>query len=211
MNKLLFPLKDLVGQKFGKLTVMKFLEFKETGKKNKTGSNYRLSLWLCKCDCGQDKVISTNRLHNGQRSCGCALKEYRIWAKTHFKPKNMLPTGEAAFNLLYLNYKVRARKKNILFSLTKDEFKDLTKQKCYYCGQEPLQSAIGNKKRGANGDYLFNGIDRKDNNLGYTINNSITCCGICNKAKRDLSFNMFVQWIQKLSKYATQINFRYSL
>ena len=33
------------------------------------------ALWLCKCDCGNTKVISSNQLHSGTKSCGCLQRE----------------------------------------------------------------------------------------------------------------------------------------
>lgn len=53
---------DLTGQKFGKLTVIKRVKGKD--KKN--------SYWLCKCDCGNEKVFAGSTLKNGDAvSCGC--------------------------------------------------------------------------------------------------------------------------------------------
>lgn len=53
---------DITGQKFGKLTVIE-----------RVGSdNNNNSTWLCKCDCGGSKVISSFTLRNGTtQSCGC--------------------------------------------------------------------------------------------------------------------------------------------
>lgn len=56
-------MKDLVGKKFGKLTVIKF-----SHKKNNTAS-YQY-YWLCKCECGKDKLISGSNLPH-TKSCGC--------------------------------------------------------------------------------------------------------------------------------------------
>ena len=39
-----------------------------------------------------------------------------------------------------------------------------------------------------NGQYLYNGIDRIDNKLGYIKGNMTPCCKICNHAKHDLTF-----------------------
>lgn len=51
---------DLTGQKFGRLAIVKFSHKKE-------GSH-----WLCKCDCGNKKVVSSRNLRNGNtKSCGC--------------------------------------------------------------------------------------------------------------------------------------------
>lgn len=53
--------KDLTGQRFGKLVVLSY-----AGK-----DKNRHSLWLCRCDCGTEKIISSTALMSGQKSCGC--------------------------------------------------------------------------------------------------------------------------------------------
>ena len=55
-----YNFKDLTGQKFGRLTVIKRAD------NNKNGS----TRWLCKCDCGNTIVISLERdVLNLERSC----------------------------------------------------------------------------------------------------------------------------------------------
>lgn len=62
-----YNIKDLTGQKFGKLTVLK--------KTNKREDGGRI-VWKCKCDCGNIVEISSKRLRNGINvSCGCYQKE----------------------------------------------------------------------------------------------------------------------------------------
>ena len=57
------PLKDWIGKRFGKLTVLSY-----AGKKN--GSHY----WQCKCDCGNDAIVSQSNLKTGHTvSCGCIV------------------------------------------------------------------------------------------------------------------------------------------
>ncbi len=52
---------DITGQKFGKLTVIKYL--RTEGKE---------AFWLCKCDCGNEKEVKGTYLRNKQtKSCGC--------------------------------------------------------------------------------------------------------------------------------------------
>jgi hypothetical protein len=53
---------DLTGQKFGRLTVLE-----------RRGSNKQHNaLWLCKCECGKEKIISSINLRKGKsKSCGC--------------------------------------------------------------------------------------------------------------------------------------------
>lgn len=59
---------DLTGQKFGRLTVIK-----------KVGSSKNKSvLWLCKCDCGSEIVVTSNNLRTGNsKSCGCLATDIR--------------------------------------------------------------------------------------------------------------------------------------
>ena len=61
--------KNLINQKFGKLTV---IDFSSKITKNKKTRKY----WLCKCECGNYKVIEQDHLISGHtRSCGCFKKE----------------------------------------------------------------------------------------------------------------------------------------
>lgn len=65
-------LKDLTGQKFGRLTVIERAPNK--GKK---------TMWRCKCDCGNETVVAGGNLTNGHIvSCGCYNDERRIEAHT---------------------------------------------------------------------------------------------------------------------------------
>ncbi len=57
--------KDLTGKRFGRLTVIR-----------KDGHLGEKTAWLCKCDCGNYKRISTDRLTTGKtQSCGCLRNE----------------------------------------------------------------------------------------------------------------------------------------
>lgn len=54
-------MKDLIGMKFGKLTVI-----------SQSGSKNRKKMWYCKCECGGSTVTSTYLLNSGHtKSCGC--------------------------------------------------------------------------------------------------------------------------------------------
>jgi hypothetical protein len=67
--------KNIVGQKFGQLTV---LERAGTAKD-------RHVMWLCKCTCGNTTTATGTRLRSGEtQSCGCLNKEInRAKAMTH--------------------------------------------------------------------------------------------------------------------------------
>jgi hypothetical protein len=58
-------LQNLIGQRFGRLIVVD--RYVYDGKQPK---------WLCRCDCGNDKVVFGNHLRSGiTKSCGCLSKE----------------------------------------------------------------------------------------------------------------------------------------
>lgn len=62
--------KDLVGKRFGRLTVLYFDE--EYSRKKKDSRFY----WKCQCDCGKLTHVSTSSLKNGNtKSCGCLHSE----------------------------------------------------------------------------------------------------------------------------------------
>ena len=187
-----YPSKDLTNKRINRLVVLRFEEYRPDSK------GRRKSYYRCKCDCGNEAVISRNELKNGRISCGCALEYFR----KNILPKNAremfsLPDGEASFNALYASYQDRCKRKQMEFEFTKKEFRKITSENCFFCGTKPLQS--GRKRN--NGSYLHNGIDRIDSSKGYVNGNVLPCCEICNKAKRDLSLDEFLKWINRLIKF----------
>lgn len=58
--------KDILGKKFGRLTVIGFSHIKKN----------RHSVWICSCSCGKRKsVVSANLRTGNSKSCGCSQKE----------------------------------------------------------------------------------------------------------------------------------------
>jgi len=152
---------------------------------NKTGSrNSGAIIWKCCCDCGSIHFATSSCLRNGRvKSCGCLRG---------------LEPGEASFNHIYNQYKGNARRDKKVFDLTKTLFKDLTKQSCYYCGVEPNSSY---RQKNCKGEYVYNGIDRKNNTIGYIYSNCVACCFICNIAKNNLTESRFQTWAIRFSNY----------
>lgn len=89
---------DLTGQVYGKLTVLKYHG------KDKHG----VSVWLCRCDCGKEKNISSMSMRSGKtKSCGCfraaALKNGReeLVAKQKTHGKTHTPEFRILMNMIY--------------------------------------------------------------------------------------------------------------
>jgi hypothetical protein len=107
----------------------------------------------------------------------------------------MKPAGEASFAHYYHLYKKNADYRNVSFELSKDQFRLLTKGNCFYCGAEP---SMLHKRLISNGAYLCNGVDRVDNAIGYTAENSVPCCTDCNMMKKAMSAEKFVSACRRI-------------
>lgn len=162
---------DKTGKRYGKLTVTKLHHIDKGGYSN----------WVCQCDCGNTKILPSSQLwKKGVTSCGCRAR---------------LPKGEGAFNQVFGHYRRQAKKRGVDWNLDKDEFRKITKRDCFYCGKPPSQKGGGNKN---NGFYIYNGVDRIDSQKGYDLENAVSCCGECNRAKNNMSIENFRNMIESI-------------
>lgn len=89
----------------------------------------------------------------------------------------------------YNTYKYSAQKRNIGFQLNFKECTKLFIQPCYYCGLQPQYNrSVG-----------LNGIDRKDSDGHYTLDNVVACCSTCNMAKGVLMRKDFIAMAQHIT------------
>lgn len=108
---------------------------------------------------------------------------------------------------IYAAYRCRARGRSDRptptreFEITFEQFLNLTAQPCTYCGNQPETSAWNGR---ANGSFVYNGLDRVDNDRGYTIDNVVACCGLCNLMKRGLSVSDFIKQCRRIADHAAQ-------
>lgn len=67
---------DLTGQHFGRLTVIKRVE---------SSGKHKRGMWLCKCECGKEIIVASDKLRSGHtKSCGCFSHEcIASRSKTH--------------------------------------------------------------------------------------------------------------------------------
>jgi len=81
----------------------------------------------------------------------------------------------------YYALKRRATQNNKLVTITFDEFKNIKTDNCYYCGVSNYLLMFYCGLMGINTPWMT--IDRKDNNKGYTPDNVVPACFLCNKIK----------------------------
>jgi hypothetical protein len=167
---------SLAGQRFGRLTVIRQVAGKD-----------KYTWWECKCDCGAIvSVRGTTLLKGTTRSCGCARG---------------LPYGESAFEIVYRAYRNNARQKGMTFSLSKACVREIIQQSCHYCGAPPSNTAHSHAKKHDKGVCVYSGLDRVDNARGYELDNIVPCCDVCNKAKRDMGYEEFIGWLNRVTQF----------
>lgn len=176
-------LKDLTGKRYGHLVVVSL----------HSSDNY-VYKWLCKCDCGNDKIVTRNALTTGcTNSCGCLKKElqtihgmwktpeYRTWIriKTRCENKN---------TPYYYNYGGRGISVCERWSNSFENFySDM--------GERPTPQ---------------HSIERKDNNGNYEPSNCVweTRCKQqqnIRKQKNNTSSVNGVSWHTKIKRYVASI------
>jgi len=171
---------DLTGQRFCRLVVLRRGDEKDRAPGNR---EFR---WLCQCDCGTQTWVGRGVLvRNETTSCGCRRSE--MIAKFQRKGPGASARRGAISSVLGA-----AKSRNHIVTLTEDQIVDLFEQPCNYCGV-----IASNRAYRSTGAYYYNGIDRIDNTVGYTVENCVTCCKQCNYAKRDMGVDDFCAWIRR--------------
>lgn len=182
----------LEGIKFNRLTVKEYM-----GK----------GLWRCECECGNEVTTVSSTLKSGNtKSCGCYKLEKFVASRKGVSPTGRLPGNDGLWNQVYRKTKKNATVRDINWELTVEDVKRLGQQQCSYCasgGSNVVKDPIGHGTR----ELRFNGIDRLDSNLGYTLNNVCACCKTCNLAKHIMGVNEFYQWVLRVaSKHEVTFN-----
>lgn len=178
--------KDRTGIRFGRLICISF-----------AGTMSNSAAWLCKCDCGKEKIIGCDALRGGVKSCGCS-RSTGPGSRPNYKCR--LAPGIASKNTLLKQYRGAAKKRGHEWGLTVEQFDAITSSACHYCGCQPSQV----KKCSKNGEYIYNGIDRLDNTRGYTVSNVVPCCSACNHAKHVMPLDMFMTWIKRIVSFQSK-------
>lgn len=184
--------KSLIGQKFGRLTVIAAATDELKKIKNKT--------WKCKCDCGSKifKYLPTSKLISGAtKSCGCLKKEL---AAKQFKNINENRERGNPINIAAtIVYNESYKDGDISFN----EFYNLSQQKCHYCGCLPVSKRVYasglNYATRDNCTFIYNGLDRKDSSLGHMLENVVPCCIHCNLRKRNIPYDIFLNMIKNIA------------
>jgi hypothetical protein len=182
----MFSVKE--GDRFNRLTVIGPMIYQSTERKCE-----------CLCDCGEKVFVGIHKLRRGDtKSCGCWRRE-SIASIAHSRGRF---TTDSKIARIMHTYKARAKKDNRLFTLTENEFAYLITQNCFYCDIRPARLARSSGKKSATFQsyMLYNGIDRVDNARGYELDNCVSCCAECNKAKSTMSQKEFIALCKRVTE-----------
>lgn len=149
-------------------------------------------------DKNREKISVWHKLHNeaNKERRHAQQKEYRRINKDNISERRK--TGlrkllRSKYNKVYLQkpvgrycgYKNSARKRDIPFDLSMDDFMAFWQLPCVYCG----------------GDIDTIGLDRKDSSIGYVKSNVVPCCYWCNSMKSDKTILEFIGQCEKIFKF----------
>jgi len=81
----------------------------------------------------------------------------------------------------FKSYEDHAKRRNLCFLLTEEQFCVFYHSPCFYCGAPPP-----------------GGIDRHDNTEGYTLGNSVPSCFLCNRMKLTHTADSFINQVVEI-------------
>lgn len=178
---------DLRGMRFGRLIATELVGKDKQGK----------LMWLCVCDCGNESIVRRAGLRNGgTTSCGCVQRESLLICISRQKKKLRKPDGEAAKRGILTSYKSMARKRKLTWNISDELATQLFSSSCHYCGVSPSGVAVVHENSGV---FRYNGIDRVDNTGGYEVDNVLPACKHCNWAKKDRTYEEFIEWAARVA------------
>jgi len=151
----------------------------------------RQRLWKIQCTCGYTTKANSTQLASysksrGNRSYRCPECE----AKTY--------VHESMFNYYLNQYKMGAKTRGYCFELSNEQVQSLMVQDCVYCGSPPSVRSVGTRTKYP---LVCNGLDRVNNNEGYTVENTVSCCVNCNYAKKALTADQYINHCKKVVEY----------
>lgn len=144
--------QDLTGQRFERLVVIS----------RTTNSRTNMTRWLCKCDCGKEKIVHSAHLKSGaSKSCGCLQKELARSANLIHGHSNKNITKE---------YRAWKHIRKRCYSVNCKDYKDYGGRGIRVCERwlESFQNFLNDMGNAPSKDLS---IDRIDNDGDYEPNN----------------------------------------
>lgn len=165
-----------IGDRYGKLTILSFYI--------RTNNEVK---YLCKCDCGNDKIVSFGNLYNKNvRSCGCYRKECK-----NIRNQKRLSKNGTKYCVI-----CKSEKSSTLFYISE-------KYRCIECEKNrKKQDRINNPKKykdRALGKWLMSNYKISENDFNEMKLAQNNLCAICNNPQ-NYGSRLFVDHCHKTGK-----------
>lgn len=149
-----------------------------------------------------NKSLSYKKRNNRCKACNASLA--REWRKNHTNYRGSgkitsIPQEDrllvSAISSRLTDAKMRSKKKNLPVDITRDYLYQLFKEQDRKCALTGVELRIEKKA------FACLSIDKIDSNLGYVKGNVQWVAWAANRAKGDMSLEMFVDMCNKVMKY----------
>ena len=175
-------LRDLTGQKFGMLTAIQRMPNKK-----------KSTMWLCKCDCGNEKITYSTHLVNGtSTNCGCKLNlrgpQHQQWTGSD------IISGSLWSNLQRALRSKRDSRKKLEFDIDLDYITEIYKQQNGLCALSGIKLITYPRTE------LTASLDRIDSQKGYIRGNVQWVHKDVNRMKNIFANDYFIDTCKKIAK-----------
>ncbi len=144
--------------------------------------------WSCK-ECENKSNNARESKYKDTRKKYRKTENYKFIKRRYFldNKEKLLKDNKKWWNTLngrLASYKRSAIVRNIDWDLSDEQFKLFWQRECFYCNNQ-IETI---------------GIDRRDNQIGYSMDNCVSCCEVCNRMKWILGEEEFYSHILKIVK-----------
>lgn len=181
----LWPMRDLSGQKYNKLTIIEKASSERNGDVK----------WNCECDCGNFVKVSTDHLtrkKNPVKSCGCIRL---LYGRDHKDWKGYGDISGSWWCIHVLREINQKKRHSIEVSLTIEYAWNLFLKQNRECALTGMPLTIASRA-----EYGTASLDRIDSAKGYTTDNVQWVHKDVNFMKRNYDQGYFVQMCVKIAK-----------
>lgn len=181
-----------IGQQIGDFTISSY---------DQNESRYTLT-----CRCGKTSKGASDHvtkkisrlLSEGFVACQSCTFDYKKKIEIERVTNNVM----YSFKDVYREYVNKSKKRNIEFNLSLEDCYLLFNKPCHYCDDAPNNCRIRH-----NGyKVYYQGLDRINNDQGYTIDNVVPCCKYCNSFKMDRSQKEFIEHVNRVFKKVQRLS-----
>lgn len=154
-------------------------------------TKHRRTYVRVRCECGNESVTQLSDLIRGRtKMCVSCGHDANRMSEDQLKSR--------AFEVLFSAYRRNAARNGREFNLSFDQFISLVTKDCAYSGHPPM--GITKPHQLTNVYIMHNGLDRVDNERGYTIDNVVPCCYVCNRAKLSMPYAEWSHWLDTFAR-----------